>query len=83
MTTGKTRGQTHEVVADDVTAGQVVFHFGDFMQVKGAQVQVRTAAGVSVAWDGAVTVAAETVTVDNAGTTDFAAGNTITVTAHG
>jgi len=79
----KTRGLTHTVTAADVTAGSVVFPVGDSFQAKGAVVQVTTSAGVPKAWDGARTITPEKVTVDNTGTTDFAAGDVISVVAFG
>lgn len=79
----KTRAQSHAVVAGDVTAGEVTFAFGDAFQVKGAVVAVRTAAGAAKAWDGVASWDGETVTVNNAGSADWAATDVITVIAFG
>lgn len=77
----KVKGMSHTVDAADVSAGSIVFEFGDFMNNGNAVVQVLTTAGVVKAWDGAVVVAGGTVTVDNTGTTDWAATDVINVLA--
>jgi hypothetical protein len=68
--------QAHVVTAADVTAGDFTFQF-DYANVAYAEVVVRTAAGALVAWDGAITVAGNLVTVDNTGSTDWAATDVI------
>lgn len=77
----KARGAQHVVIAGDVTAGNVKFHMGDFGTTNGYMVTVRTAAGVAKAWDGAAVLAGDTLTVDNAGATDWAATDVISVVA--
>jgi len=67
----KEPNQVHTVNAADVTAGSFVFQFS-YMNVAYAEVTVYTAAGAVKAWDGATTVAGNSVTVDNTGVTDFA-----------
>jgi hypothetical protein len=69
----------HVCTAADVTATEVVIGF-DF-QVGAVQVALRTAAGVAKAYDGAVVVAGTQVTLDNTGTSDFAATDVFTVLA--
>lgn len=77
----KTKGQTHAVVPADVAAGSVDFFFDHIDGPISAIVQVRTAAGVLKAHDGAVTILDKKVTVDNAGAVDFADTDVITVVA--
>lgn len=75
------RGKVHTVTAADVTAGSIAIDFKRALTV--VIVQVRTAAGVVKAWDGAVTwTAAGVVTVNNAGSTDWADTDTISVLTH-
>lgn len=67
--------------ATEVTLGNLhaVFPF----TVTHAVVRVHTTAtGVVEAWDGAVTVSGQRVTVDNSGTTDWAATSTVTIEAY-
>jgi hypothetical protein len=71
--------QQRAAVAQDVTLGHLLFAFP--FAVAAVQVDVRTSAGVAKAWDGAVTFSGGVVTVDNSGTTDFAAGDVVAVLA--
>lgn len=83
-------------IAIEVTAG--VMHFAFPVNVSSVIVQARTAAGVMIAWNGAVTINNLTnpgpvntgapgigsrVTVDNSGATDWAATDIVTVLAQG
>jgi hypothetical protein len=71
--------QQRAAVAQDVTIGHMLFPFP--FTVAAVQVNVRTSAGVAKAWDGAVTFSGGVVTVDNSGTTDFAATDVVAVLA--
>ena len=73
----KVRAISYTVTADDVTATTIAFvcPYG----VDAFEVAVKDAAGAAVAWDGAATLAGNTITVDNTGGTDWAATNVITV----
>jgi riboflavin synthase alpha subunit len=70
--------QAHVVTAGDVTATEILFQF-DYANVAYALVEVQTAAGAAKAWDGAITISGNTVTVDNTGATDFAATDVVFV----
>lgn len=76
----KAKGITHVVSAADVTAGSVVFRTPE-MRPSGYMVVVRTSAGAAVAWDGAVVVGDGKITVDNSGSTDWAATDRINLVA--
>ena len=72
MDTKKTYGVRRVVTAADVTATTITIPtFGN--QLTGAVVQLVTAAGVPKAWNGAKTVTAESLVLDNTGVTDFVA----------
>ena len=80
----KVRAQGRAATADEVTAEEMVFDFGDAFQVQGAAVQVQTAAGVIKAFVGSVTFTAERVTVTNPGSgVAFAATDRVVVLASG
>lgn len=64
-------------VAADVTAGLIGFAFG--RPVTGAEAFVRTTGGVRKAHDGALAIDGQLVTLDNSGSTDFAATDVVTV----
>lgn len=68
-------------IAAEVTEGSAYF-FLPFTVVS-AMAFVRTAAGVSKAWDGAVSFTANRVKLDNAGATDWAAGDVLFCLASG
>ena len=69
-------------VAAEVTAGNMFFAFP--FPVKSATVQVRvTATGAIKVWDGASTALGQVVTITNAGSTDWATTDTVTVIATG
>jgi hypothetical protein len=72
--------QARAANAQEVALGTAHFWFP--FTVASVQVQVRTAAGVAKAWDGAVTINGQRVTLDNAGATDWAAGDILTVDAN-
>ncbi len=78
MEMGRCQGLRHTVSAADVTAGSIAVQ-GQDLAPTGATAAVRTAAGVVKAWDGALVVAGNTVTVDNAGAVDWAATDTIDI----
>jgi len=76
----KGKFKKHVVIAGDVTAGTIDFHFGDSVtQMIGAIVQVETSAGVVKAWDGAKAISGPKLTIDNTGATDWAATDVISV----
>jgi len=86
MSVDKAKGQSRAAVAADVTAGFMDFHFDHVDGPFTALVQVRTAAGVLVAWDGAVVVSpliGKRVRVDNTGAVDFAATDVVNVLVAG
>lgn len=66
--------------SEEVTAGSMVFVFPFTVRTAFAVVRV-TSTGVVKAWDGATTVSGNTVTLDNSGTTDWAATDTVLVFA--
>jgi hypothetical protein len=66
-------------VAKEVTLGNMHFLFP--FRPASVLVQVRTAAGVAKAWDGVITLSNYRVTLDNSGSTDFAATDIVTVSA--
>lgn len=68
--------QAHVATAADVTATEINFQF-DYANPAYAIVLVRTAAGAVKAWDGAITIAGNVVTVDNTGAVDFAATDVV------
>ena len=72
--------QARAANAQEVSLGTAHFWFP--FTVAAVQAQVRTAAGVAKAWDGAVTISGQRVTFDNAGATDWAAGDILTVDAN-
>jgi hypothetical protein len=66
--------------ATEVALGNLHFRFS--FAVAAALVAVRvTSTGVVKAWDGAMTISGNRVTLDNAGSTDWAATDTVTVFA--
>ena len=71
MEIGKCKGVRRPVTADDVTATTITLN-SDTQAITGAIAVLRDAAGAVKAWDGAITVTADTVTLDNTGATDFA-----------
>lgn len=74
----KVVAKSHVVTAADVTAGTIDFDFHYTLPVH-CLVQVQTAAGVVKAWDGAVAVSGNRVTVDNTGAADWAATDVVIV----
>lgn len=70
---------TRIATAADVTVGIMVFPFN--FAPTSATAQVRTTAGVFKAWDGVLAISGNVVTVDNAGSTDWAATDKVIVTA--
>lgn len=74
----KLQAKSHVVTAADVTATTIDFDFHYTLPVH-CLVQVQTTAGVIKAWDGAVTVSGNRVTVDNTGATDWAATDVVIV----
>ena len=68
-------------IATEVTEGNAYFFLP--FPVVSAMAFVRTAAGVSKAWDGAVSFTANRVKLDNAGATDWAAGDVLFCLASG
>lgn len=66
--------------AQEVTIGNMHFVFPWTVGSAMAVVRV-TATGVEKAWDGAMTISGQRVTLDNAGATDWAATDTVTVLA--
>lgn len=78
MESTKTAGLRHTVTAQNVTDTSIVIPTGG-KQLNGATVQVRAAAGTIKAWDGALVVAAESLTIDNTGAVDWAATDTIDI----
>jgi len=78
----KCKGKEHLVTAQNVTDGSISINFANETSGAGALVQVRTTAGVSKAWDGAVSVAnSGVVTINNAGSVDWVDTDVITVIA--
>lgn len=71
--------QQRAALAVEVGTGNAHFLFP--FTPTAAVVQVRSTAGATKAWDGAVTITGSRVTVDNSGSTDWIAGDLITVTA--
>jgi hypothetical protein len=78
MEMGKVHSFHHVADAADVSAGTISFG-SDMLAPLGAIAVVRTAAGVLVAWDGAIVVANGLVTIDNTGAVDFADTDVIDV----
>lgn len=78
MEMGRCQGIRHIVDAADVTAGSIAIQ-GQDLAPTGATAAVRTAAGVVKAWDGALLVVKNTVTVDNSGAVDWVATDTIDI----
>lgn len=68
-------------LATEVTEGNAYFFLP--FTVVAASAFVRTAAGVSKAWDGAVSFTANRVKLDNTGATDWAAGDVLLCLASG
>lgn len=69
--------------ATEVTLGDMQFQF-DFQPVSVDVKIVMTATpGVAIAWDGAITIVANRVKIDNTGATDWATTNTVIVRARG
>ncbi len=66
--------------ATEVTLGFMQFAFPFTPTKVGVQVKV-TSSGAVYAWDGNATITGNVVTLDNAGSTDWAATSTVTVTA--
>jgi hypothetical protein len=66
--------------ATEVAIGNLHFLFP--FTVGAAMVQVRSSTGAAKAWDGVLTINGSRVTLDNAGTTDWAATDTVAVLAH-
>lgn len=79
METTKTAGLRHVVSAADVTATTITIGTNG-KQLSGAVVSVRTAAGVVSAWDGALVINSESLVLDNTGSVDWAATDTIDIT---
>jgi len=78
----KCKGREHLVTSADVSAGAIVLNFANETSGGGAVVQVRTAAGVTKAWDGAVSVSnSGAVTINNAGSVDWVDTDVVTVIA--
>lgn len=67
-------------VAADVTAGQFVVKCTEAPAA--AEAVVFSAAGTKRAWDGVVTVAGKNITVNNAGSTDWVAGDRVVIRAY-
>ena len=78
MESTKTAGMRHIVTAGDVTATTIVIPTGG-KQLTGAVVAVRDAAGIVKAWNGAVIMTAESITLDNTGATDWIATDIIDI----
>lgn len=72
--------QTRVPTAQEVTIGNIHFYFPFTVNAMIAAVRI-TASGVAKAWDGALTKSGGRVTLDNAGATDWAATDTVTVYA--
>ncbi len=66
--------------AVEVALGNLHFYFPFTPTVARANVVVTATPGVAKAWDGAVTITGNRVTLDNAGTTDWAATDTVELT---
>lgn len=71
--------QARAVTAAEVTAGLMAFGFNGAVQ--SVTVDVRTAAGVAKAYDGAVGISGRIVTLNASGSTDLAATDVVTITA--
>ncbi len=65
--------------AQEVAIGSAHFWFP--FTVAACQASVRTSAGVAKTWDGAVAISGQRVTMDNAGASDWAAGDILVVNA--
>jgi len=65
--------------AQEVTIGNMHFVFP--FAVSAVLVQVRSSTGAAKAWDGVTTVSGQRVTLDNTGTTDWAATDNVVVLA--
>lgn len=65
--------------AQEVAIGNAHFVFPFTVGVAGAS--VRSAAGIPIAWNGAITISGNRVTLDNSGATDWAATDVLTVHA--
>ncbi len=74
----KVQAKSRVVTAADVTAAVINFDFHYTLPVH-AVVTVQDTNGVVRAWDGAYTVSANRVTVDNTGATDWAATDVVIV----
>jgi hypothetical protein len=72
--------QARAANAQEVALGTAHFWFP--FTVAAVQAQIRTSAGVAKTWDGAVTINGQRVTLDNAGASDWAAGDVLTVDAN-
>lgn len=84
MTAGKIGAvlvQARVPTSAEVTAGKMYFMFPAAPTVISVEAYVTATPGVDKAWNGAVTVTGNVVIVDNASTTDWAATDTVVVTA--
>lgn len=57
------------------------FHFPLNFNPTAVTLQIRTSAGVIRAWDGAITIAANVVSISSSGSTDIAASDVVTILA--
>lgn len=71
----------YTAVAADVTRGSIPFTVG--FTPAGVEVKVFSAAGAAKAWDGTFSISGRVVTVNNGGTTDWAATDVLFVTIYG
>lgn len=70
----------HRPSAADVTAGTFTVKLSQAPAA--VEALVFSAVGTKKAWDGAVSVTGKVVTVNNAGTTDWAAGDRVVIRAY-
>lgn len=80
---GRISIQKRVPLTQEVTLGNMHFHFDFAPTVLAARVAPTATPGVAKAWDGAVTVSGNRVTLDNSGATDWAATDTVVLTVTG
>lgn len=78
----KNFSQQYAATATDVTNAVILIPTG-LTSIATVRVSWRTAAGVAIAWDGALTVSGGNVTLNNVGSVDFAATDIATITVTG